>query len=631
MKNLEGTDAIDQEQLLRTVWQLIRSGHTLRAQEFANEHGVSWLAASLLGVADEFDELVPTDSEKMEEGGPSEITRKRFGNTRKCVWMNTCAKYSDSMSKCKDNWSQGQLSHSRFSSSSSVASLECSIYAALSNNIPVLSTMPTINTWADRLWIIVKAVQECEILKIHHMYKLKRRSYSKYFMGCQNSVLNAEAKYLERMQSLIGHINCSDQIHVLFEMSGLPSCSISENGRRKNVFSNSPEDLIYQLQACLMEGKSGLQRYIQQFMHPIVSHYCDGLALSNGGDGASPICRLLRVFCHLCIWLKYYNDGVLADLVADDLYFKSLQAYCHQLMSQKQFSLVSFYCSLLPESSRLSIYVQLLHLLSGLSQEIGAEDMYLKRNVIYQAERHLSGDLLTIIRIVLHDTRRRLGGPVSNTTVTPTLQTEYGEVGTPSKTSAVDVAGPSQPQGSGRYKRRVVPRGSRAALGLQTARQEEDHQKVARWSAGHVSVSDVTHTHSHSDRAGQDQFDADVIRMKVLEWIALVQEDVFCLEAIKQVNMFASQFILESRGGKGNQIQYLCEHYPLKHLSKPVIEASRLALTVQLDKLHVSGDENGKNADVNAAVSRHLSMDWGAAVAKLNVWNSFVKALQVYV
>jgi hypothetical protein len=46
----DGVDRLDQESLLKTVWQLVRCGHVVRAQQLAVEHRFFWLTASLQGI-----------------------------------------------------------------------------------------------------------------------------------------------------------------------------------------------------------------------------------------------------------------------------------------------------------------------------------------------------------------------------------------------------------------------------------------------------------------------------------------------------------------------------------------------------------------------------------------------------
>eukprot|EP00603_Paraphysomonas_imperforata_P015557 CAMPEP_0114459436 /NCGR_PEP_ID=MMETSP0104-20121206/5207_1 /TAXON_ID=37642 ORGANISM="Paraphysomonas imperforata, Strain PA2" /NCGR_SAMPLE_ID=MMETSP0104 /ASSEMBLY_ACC=CAM_ASM_000202 /LENGTH=567 /DNA_ID=CAMNT_0001632073 /DNA_START=1 /DNA_END=1701 /DNA_ORIENTATION=+ len=52
MVKLDGDDHTDQETLLKVVWQYIRCGKLVEAQEVANKHNVHWLTAALLGVGE---------------------------------------------------------------------------------------------------------------------------------------------------------------------------------------------------------------------------------------------------------------------------------------------------------------------------------------------------------------------------------------------------------------------------------------------------------------------------------------------------------------------------------------------------------------------------------------------------
>jgi hypothetical protein len=175
---LHGVDQTDQENLLRLIWQLIRSGQLKEAEAVAMQHDVYWLSAALRGATmpsycydnrenfglpdvdssmwgTEQPPLFTSNSYRSTSTTSTVIVRK--GNLRWPIWQRTCWKYAEKLATNSQNWafiSDPRSANTINSSSSNALSsklsmfnqgpsdclsgiLDMSIYGALSNNTNV--------------------------------------------------------------------------------------------------------------------------------------------------------------------------------------------------------------------------------------------------------------------------------------------------------------------------------------------------------------------------------------------------------------------------------------------------------------------------------------------------------------
>jgi hypothetical protein len=61
--------------------------------------------------------------------------------------------------------------------------LEMTIYSALSGNLPVLLKSPLLTSWSDRLWAVVKAKHENDLMRVLHGHRRGKAAHSARFPG----------------------------------------------------------------------------------------------------------------------------------------------------------------------------------------------------------------------------------------------------------------------------------------------------------------------------------------------------------------------------------------------------------------------------------------------------------------
>mgnify|MGYP006078466735 CR=1 FL=1 len=104
---------------------------------------------------------------------------RRRGNVRKGLWLRGCYKYAQALAKkCP---SQESTSDHGLSSHQ----LELSIYGALSNNVKVLldhSPQAKV-TWLDRLWVLVKAAHDRDVMAATATHRAKKMEQSALYVN----------------------------------------------------------------------------------------------------------------------------------------------------------------------------------------------------------------------------------------------------------------------------------------------------------------------------------------------------------------------------------------------------------------------------------------------------------------
>ncbi len=251
---LDGVDRLDQELLLKTVWQLIRSGQILKAQQTAADHRVYWLAASLQGVASHCHKRVmlsDIDQSAAQDRENVEVGVARIGNLKQPVWARTCWKHASRLAGNPENWNS-QVTHAKgqahlaydaamYSSSragvkpkddSLAGVLELSIYAALSNHTKVLKESPLLSSWHDRAWVYLKAAHERDLSKVLHRYRCIKSAHSSLYPGCGMAVIAAERELLDWSKAELGHISTGSCAEV-FNRAPPPVSMTAESLRRR--------------------------------------------------------------------------------------------------------------------------------------------------------------------------------------------------------------------------------------------------------------------------------------------------------------------------------------------------------------------------------------------------------------
>ena len=362
---LDGVDRLDQESLLKHIWQFIRCGRLVEAQQVAVNHGLYWLTGSLIGVAYHNQPEAHTYNED------GDVVLSRVGNQRRPIWQRSCWRYADKLAANPENWSSRAASDSVIfdlaspplkknrNDDSLVGILEMSIYAALSNNTKVLMRSPVLSSWHDRLWVLLKAVHERDICKIVHRYRCLKLQHSSLFPGCSDRIVSAEREIIELSMGDIGHMSTGDCQQIL--------------KRASPPKQNDVESIILRLQAALIVGRSGIEDYVQQTIVVYLSKMEHDSKTTANIPGHAII---LRVFCHFCIWLKTIDDGdvslfqplnesknesnKLSQLVSDEVLFLVVEAYVDHLIQNDQPHLIASYVTYLSRARRISKYAQLL-------------------------------------------------------------------------------------------------------------------------------------------------------------------------------------------------------------------------------------------------------------------------------
>ena len=105
MLNLEGHDRDNQEKLLNSIWQLIRSGQLDKALIEAKSNQLFWLTASLQGSMDvNYEEQDDGELEGVRaDERESTLSYLRSGNIRNAVSARTSWRYADALFDCEGN------------------------------------------------------------------------------------------------------------------------------------------------------------------------------------------------------------------------------------------------------------------------------------------------------------------------------------------------------------------------------------------------------------------------------------------------------------------------------------------------------------------------------------------------
>ena len=413
MLQLESPDSIEQESLLKCIWELIRAGDIVRAQELAVEHQQYHLAASLLGVSFEnyvpaILEYAPPEEETSMEVVNAEDEEERLmkvGNSRRSLWMRTCFKYASHLAKNANNWvmssdvsTAGEAAAFRPSSgASTVAILEMTIYAALSNNIPVLLQSPLLASYIDKLWVYLKSVHERDISHLLYKYFELKHLHSKLFAYSSKEAAEVETAFIEEQSRHTAGLETGSYEGVF---SLLPSLDKSD----------SDESLLLLMQSSAIRGASCLRELLHQTLLPLIETRT-----------MSPY--MVRVFVHLLLWL-YLScpaQSNLRQIVSTSLLDAALGCYVSFLMAERRIAYVATYASLLLHDTRISLYKQWLvslpsHSIHG-SNAHDADSVF----ILSSAKQFFEADVIDFVREAVAFAREESRSPRgSSSFATPT-------------------------------------------------------------------------------------------------------------------------------------------------------------------------------------------------------------------
>lgn len=560
-------DNIEQEALLKCVWQLVRCGDIARAQEVAAEHNVFYLSASLLGVA--YDCHVPADPVDSEDMlGEDERDERRIGNANRLQWMATCSKFATHLSKAPQNW----VHPSEGKRVSSVAVLEMTIYAALSNNMHVLSKSPLLATWSDKLWSYLKCMHERDealvMQRFHHMKNMHSRLFS------PNSELSfsLEQKHLLEQNEYLKGVGVGDY-EAMFDL--LPKLSLERASHSTSAPAPTPskasslhpsettEDLLLQLQCCVIAGPRSFAEYLSNIAVPLAA-------------AAGTSTYLGRVYCHLVLWLLLScpEQPQLADMVDSAAVDLAVGGYVDSLMANGHVGFVATYASLLDRSLRIGKYVRWLNGMGSRSiYEAQADSTF----ILSSAKRFFKEDVLEITR----------------GTVESFKTGEGGEAITPTRAAAASPSG---------YPLVAYPAASR----------DRETALVVR------AAEPATQRESE---------DVDLARMESLRWLCIDTEHRG--EVVKQVNSFIVQFMLESLGSKHREIGLLLADF-LPSDAVGIAAENLAAKHLKADELDRRAmDVFGEEYRMRTESRECETAEWEAEVGKLGLWRRVYDALVV--
>ena len=166
------------------------------------------------------------------------------------------------------------------------------------------------------------------------------------YADCEPSVVRADEEMaaLSKAESGLGDHVCVGGMKELLLLSRPPSCAPDD--LRAGARAGKPaqlcvtygfvESMLQQAIAHLVRGRAGLEAFLVQHIDAVLDRIsvCQKESPSNGEDGlgGNNAARLLRVFCHLCLWVRNAADPSLQNLPAltDEILFKVRRESCHK-------------------------------------------------------------------------------------------------------------------------------------------------------------------------------------------------------------------------------------------------------------------------------------------------------------
>ncbi len=408
---LSSNDQIDQERLWKAIWKLIRAGKLPEAQQLAADHQVFWFASALRG--GEYHYYEETSSNEEENNNQNNKQQfRRIGNPKQPYWLEICWKYSEHLANNSENWKMNQttmnnLSKDILSSSSALITsssssdlnpasvtgiIEMTIFASLSNNLDILLKSPLLSSSSsinDRLWIYLKAIHCHNLMLIVNQYrKVKYQSSSSSsaassYLACDVKTIEQEEKMISLLEISLQTILSNHNIHEIafidnykeLLMKVLNQPKIQYLYQHSQSSSSSSEYitldiLLIHFQLAVIEGKDGLQRFLQY----LSSSSSDVLSSFISLDQS----HVLRIITHFLIWSKVFGNtpdastdtanNQFASVIPMSFYYQMIESYLQTLMKKKLFHLIPLYhCFLdsfraIENSSKLFLVLQKLHL-----------------------------------------------------------------------------------------------------------------------------------------------------------------------------------------------------------------------------------------------------------------------------
>ena len=684
VKPLDGMDNVDQESIMKVVWQCIRSGQLRRAQEIAHQHQWYWLTACLLGVQHEY--YKESQGEAAEDGGGSRLfgegdedERKdsdvggwggvgvsRRGNSTRAVWLQTCWKYSTlvdsnplnkktAQSSGRGGSQQGPVSH--------VAALEAAVFAALSYNLGPLMTSRLVNTWTDSLWAVVTCAHERQLAAAIADFRERRAKYSRLYPGNGKGVRAAEKSFLKRTEDL-------DEVFA-------GSCDKLFRKLERPVSTSGSEvaTVILQLQVAIMRGTSALDEFIQNEILPYAiatletadpsssdiapdmegislstpAHIVRGRQRATGGLAAtitesthsSHKCRVLRIFAHLVLWLRLScpNRAALKTLASNKVVFVVVEAYIEQLIRRRQYSLVALYAAFLSRPRRVDKYAAMMRRISPSSSTRRVTSFVRdlpegSATMTTSMAMSVSDDTASAAEVLQLAHRFFLEEEVLEITKEVVEGARKGKRGWCDYDDLDDAVSvvpsvsytPAATLGrSGLFSAQQTPlaRGMQTPATAQSRRSQKSPLSVPRTrdTIATPSRTDLSMTLGRIDGAGAVGVEDDSSRLEALKWLCYRPDQR--VAAVCEANAFLRALMLESHGSKTAHVHTLLWDI----LPRQVLEEGDLQQATRTDMLSHRMAQAAAEEESWAAEVCQLHFWWGfdASVGHFEQWSAEVR------
>ncbi|CAM9210540.1 unnamed protein product [Ectocarpus sp. 12 AP-2014] len=386
---LVGQDDLDEENLLRSAWALVRAGRLSAAKRLCEKRGQPWRAAAMAGGG-----VVGTRVMEGEEERELEEIEAGYGalySPGQGLWQEMCWQLSVSLERGADS-SEGPAR--------SVAKHEAALFAHLAGNAELLLESDLTQSWQDQAWVRFSALLHLKVLDERIQHRRVQAARSALYPGV--SSLRTDERLLEQMAR-----------------SGPPTShgaifEVLDDNSRGRVRAEG-KGVYRQAQQALVLGGRNIPLFLRNILWRVAAGGAEGADGDSGAeegrgvdDGFSGSPRtedvllrspqLLRFAAHLalvlaaqCPYLTTMEEGTL-EAVEDVVH-----AYAKHLAKAQQVGLVAIYASTLPTRRRRDLYAGFLRSLEGDGS---------RHEALEQAKSHMPRDVPAILKKVVEDVRR---------------------------------------------------------------------------------------------------------------------------------------------------------------------------------------------------------------------------------
>eukprot|EP00903_Cladosiphon_okamuranus_P012066 g11327.t1 len=391
--HLVGQDDLDEEELLRTAWLLVRTGKVGDAMRLCESRGQPWRAAAMGGGG-----VIGTGALK-QENPFEEDTGDGYSSTYspgQGLWQEMCWQLSASLEKGADS-SEGPAR--------SVAKHEAALFAHLAGNTGLLLDSDLTRSWEDQAWVRFTALMHLKVLDERIRHRKEQAALSSRYPGVES--LEVDMRLLEQMTQRAPPTSHG----AIFEV-------LDDNSRGR--VRAEGKGVYRQAQQALVLGGKDIPLFLRNILWRVAASGADedGLRTGHGHEegsdaGARPSSssspssspspevfrspQLLRFAAHLalvlaaqCPYLTTMEEETVEAI--EDVVF----AYTQHLAKTHQVGLVAIYAATLPTRRRRELYAAFLR---------GVEGDANRREALEQANRHMPGDVPAILKKVVEDVR----------------------------------------------------------------------------------------------------------------------------------------------------------------------------------------------------------------------------------